>query len=135
MLTRAFKITEGETEQFADVDSSKYYAEELRLAKAAGIVAGIGDNKFNPEGEISRQDMMLMLYRALKAQGYELSEPDYAVLAEFADAALISDYAKDAVAVFVKDGIIGGANGKINPKAQATRAEIAVMLSRVLTEK
>ena len=67
MLVRAFGITQGEGENFADVDANKYYAEELRLAKAAGIVNGVGENKFNPEGQITRQDMMLMLSRALDA--------------------------------------------------------------------
>ena len=76
-----------------------------------------------------------MLHRALVAQGYELSDPDHSVLSDFADAALIADYAKDAVSVLVKDGIIGGSNGKISPLAQATRAEIAVMLSRAITSK
>ncbi len=132
MLTRAFKISHAEGENFADVDANKYYAEELRLAKIAGIVNGVGNNNFNPEGEITRQHMMLMLYRALVAQGYELSEPDHSVLAEFTDAALISDYAKDAVSVLVKDGIIAGSNGRINPLNKATRAEIAAMLARVI---
>ena len=73
-----------------------------------------------------------MLHRALVAQGYELSEPDHSILAEFADAAIIVDYAKDAVSVLVKDEIIGGSNGKISPLAKANRAEIAVMLSRAI---
>ena len=134
MLVRAFGITEGEGENFADVDANKYYAEELRLAKAAGIVNGIGENKFNPEGQITRQDMMLMLSRALDAMEIELSDADRTVLTDFADAAEVSDYAADAVSRVVASGIIAGANGKINPKAKATRAEIAVMLDRVLAE-
>ena len=73
-----------------------------------------------------------MLHRALVAQGYELSDPDHSVLSDFADAALIADYAKDAVSVLVKDGIIGGSQGKISPLAKANRAEIAVMLSRAI---
>ncbi len=132
MLVRAFGITKGQGENFADVDANKYYAKELLLAKANGIVGGIGDNKFNPEGEITRQDMMLMLSRALEAQGRALAEADESVLAQFADAAQISDYAKSAVASVVEAGIIAGANGRINPLSKATRAEIAVMLDRVL---
>ena len=106
----------------------------MLLAKANGIVGGIGDNKFNPEGEITRQDMMLMLTRALEAQGKKLDAADESVLAKFADAAEISDYAKSAVASVVKAGIIAGSNGRINPLARATRAEIAVMLNRVLAK-
>ena len=131
MLVRAFGVTEGETEHFADVDASKYYAKELALAKANGIVGGIGDNKFNPEGEITRQDMMVMLSRALKAAGKEVAEADESVLSQFADAAAISDYAREAVAQLVGAGAIAGADGKINPTGRATRAEVAVMLSRI----
>ncbi len=134
MLVRAFGVTEGETEQFADVDTNKYYAKELLLAKANGIVGGIGENKFNPEGEITRQDMMLMLTRALEAQGKKLDAADESVLAQFADAAEISNYAREAVASVVKAGIIAGSNGRINPLAKATRAEIAVMLGRILAQ-
>ena len=134
MLVRAFGITGGEGENFADVDADKYYAKELLLAKANGIVAGIDDNKFNPEGEITRQDMMLMLTRALEAQGKKLDEANESALAQFADAAQISDYAKSAVASVAQAGIIAGSNGRINPLAKATRAEIAVMLSRVLAK-
>ncbi len=134
MLVRAFDVTEGDGEHFADVSANKYYAEELRLAKANGIVGGIGDNKFNPEGEITRQDMMVMLSRALKAVGKELDAADESVLAQFADSAQITDYARDAVAQLIKVGAIAGANGRINPTGRATRAEVAVMLSRVLAK-
>jgi len=131
MLVRAFDITAGDGEHFADVDANKYYAEELRLAKANGIVGGIGDNKFNPEGEITRQDMVVMLVRALKAAGKEVAEVDESVFTQFADAAAISDYAREAVAQLVKMGAIAGAEGRINPTGSATRAEVAVMLSRI----
>ena len=73
-----------------------------------------------------------MLSRALEAQGKKLEKADESVLAQFADAAELSDYAKEAVASVVKAGIITGSNGRINPVAKATRAEIAVMLERVL---
>lgn len=44
----------------------------------------------------------------------------------------VADYAKEAVSALVSNGIINGKNGKIDPKANTTRAEVAVMLSRVL---
>jgi len=135
MLVRAFGITEGEGEHFADVDANKYYAEELRLAKANGIVNGIGDNKFGPDGEITRQDMMLMLHRALVAKGYELEEADASVLSQFADAAGVSDYAQAAVASLVAGEYVAGSNGKINPMGRATRAEVAVLLGRIFIKK
>ena len=75
-----------------------------------------------------------MLSRALEAQGQRLDEADESVLTQFADAAQIFDYARAAVASAVKAGIITGSNGRINPLEKATRAEIAVTLSRVLEE-
>ena len=134
MLVRAFGITEGEGENFADVPEGAYYAEELRLAKAAGIVLGIGENKFNPTGEITRQDMMVMLVRALKAVGQELSEADVSVLAQFADSALVAEYAREAAASLVSAELIAGSNGKLNPLGLATRAEVAVLLDRILSK-
>ena len=131
LLTRAFGLTNTPDENFADVASGAYYAQELAIAKAAGIVQGIGKNKFNPEGEISREDMMLMLARALDAAGKDLAGADASVLAAFSDAAQISDYAREAVSRVVKQKIVAGDAGKINPKGKATRAEVAVVLGRI----
>ena len=60
-----------------------------------------------------------------------VAETDESVLSQFADAAAISDYAREAVAQLVGVGAIAGADGKINPTGRATRAEVAVMLSRI----
>ena len=106
LLTRAFKLTSDSTENFADVAANKYYAAELAIAKANGIVNGIGNNKFKPEGQITRQDMMVMLERALKKLGYELGEAEGSELAAFSDAAQVADYAKEAVALLIGNGIV-----------------------------
>ena len=132
LLTRAFKLTSDSTENFADVAANKYYAAELAIAKANGIVNGIGNNKFKPEGQITRQDMMVMLERALKKLGYELGEAEGSELAAFSDAAQVADYAKEAVALLIGNGVVAGSNGRINPQGKATRAEVAVLLERVL---
>ena len=132
LLTRAFKLTSDSTENFADVAANKYYAAELAIAKANGIVNGIGNNKFKPEGQITRQDMMVMLERALKKLGYELGEAEGSELAAFSDAAQVADYAKEAAALLIGNGVVAGSNGRINPQGKATRAEVAVLLERVL---
>ena len=125
-----FPAADGE-ESFADVPEDAYYAAELNAAKAAGIVNGIGNNKFNPTGQITRQDMMVMLARALDAAGDELAAADASVLADFTDSAQVADYAKDAVSRLVAAGAVQGDHGRINPLGQATRAEVAVILGRV----
>lgn len=131
LLVRAFELKDAPAENFADVTPDDYFAAELAVAKAAGIGQGIGNNRFNPRGEITRQDMMVMLARAMDAQGRALSEADAGALSEFADGAQVAAYARDAVARLVADGVIAGDNGRIRPLDHATRAETAVMLGRI----
>jgi len=73
--------------------------------------------------------MMVMLYRAMQKLGIELSGTQ---ATDVSDMDTVSEYAKEAVETLMANGIINGKNGKIDPKANATRAEVAVMLNRVL---
>lgn len=135
LLVRALGLTSDSGENFADVMESAYYANELAIAKGSGIITGVGGNLFNPEAKISRQDIMVIVVRALEKAGYKLESADETTLSEYSDAEEISDYAKAAVAILIKNGIIMGANGKINPKGDATRAEVAVIIKRILDIK
>ena len=128
-LVRTLGLTEGaDSENFADVDPNAEYAKELAIGKAAGIINGVGDNKFNPKAQITRQDMMTMTSRALKLAGA-------ADLGSFSDAGLIADYASAHVAAMVADGLIkGNADGTINPLGNTTRAEAAVIMQRLLNK-
>ena len=128
LLVRAFKMTSDNTENFADVTDSDYFVKELAVARNTGLVGGIGENKFAPRNNITRQDMMVIVYRALVAMEKEL---DTAAISA-ADFANVSDYAKDAVAGLVNAGLIKGKNGLVDPMANTTRAEVAVLISRIL---
>ena len=119
-------------EPFADVLADKYYARELAAARAAGIIEGIGGNRFEPEAAISREDMMVILARAMDAAEKQLSATDLTVLGRFSDGSLVSEYAREAVSRLIKGGIIAGTDGRIDPKAYTTRAEVAVVLARIL---
>jgi uncharacterized membrane protein YgcG len=134
LLTRAFNLT-GDGEGFSDVPGGAYYENALKAAKANGIIMGIGGHKFNPTGEITREDMMVIVARALEKLGVALEAAPEDVLSEFKDIGQISDYAKSAVALLVKNGLIKGTDGKINQKGRATRAEIAVLIQRILALK
>ena len=125
-LVRTLGLT-GSGENFADVEPDAEYAKELAIGRAAGIINGIGDNKFNPEAEITRQDMMTMTSRAMKLTGS-------ADLSAFSDNAGIADYAKLHVSAMVAEGLIkGNADGTINPKGNTTRAEAAVIMQRIIS--
>ncbi|NLG53703.1 MAG: S-layer homology domain-containing protein [Clostridiales bacterium] len=132
LLVRALKLDSNSADNFDDVKASDYFANELAIAKANGIVTGIGGNRFNPGGEITRQDMMVIAARALEKAGVKLEAATQEDLELFKDASDISDYAKDAVAILTKNGIVKGVNGLINPSGKTTRAEVAVLIRRIL---
>ncbi|MBQ7053861.1 MAG: S-layer homology domain-containing protein [Oscillospiraceae bacterium] len=129
LLVRAFKLESDNAENFADVSASDYFAQELAIARNTGIVSGIGENKFAPRNTITRQDMMVIVYRALQKTGggsgvYD--EPQYE------DYATVAEYAKPAVTALIGTGIVNGKSGLIAPTDYTTRAEVAVLLKRIL---
>jgi len=128
LLVRAFEKESDNTENFADVSESDYFAKELAIARNTGLVGGIGDNKYAPKNAITRQDMMLIVYRALKSEGVEFETGEV----EYEDFADVSDYAKEAVSALIGAGLVNGKNNLIAPKDNTTRAEVAVLLKRVL---
>ena len=129
LLMRMLDLKGEITESFDDVPKDKYYYESVALAKSLGIISGVGDNKFNPEGSITRQDMMVMTYRALSKLG--MADMNTADLSVFADSANVADYARESVSHLVGAGYISGDNGNLNPIANTTRAETAVFLYKL----
>ena len=136
LLVRAFKLASESEENFADVSSSDYFARELAVARNTGLVGGIGENKFAPRNNITRQDMMVIVYRALEQINKKPSPVGeggpLAVDEAFADYPTVSDYAKDAVSTLVNAGLVNGKNGLIASTDYTTRAEVAVLIKRIL---
>ncbi len=131
MLVRALKLKETINGNFSDVPSTAYYYQAVGIAKKLGIVMGKGDNLFIPKENISRQDMMVIISRAMKVSGKQLDD-SASDLSGFKDASEVAAYARNAVAQLSKAGVIMGNNGNINPAGTATRAETAVIMYRVL---
>ncbi len=124
-LVRAMKLVSNIQTSFDDVNANSYYAAELAAGKLEGVLQGVGDGKFNPEGFITRQDMMVMIAR-------HTSLKPGADLSGFADAGMVSDYARDAVSALVGGGYIKGDTfGNLNPQGNATRAEAALLIYRL----
>ncbi|MBQ2742992.1 MAG: S-layer homology domain-containing protein [Oscillospiraceae bacterium] len=130
LLVRAFGLESDNAENFADVSESDYFAKELAIARNTGLVGGVGDNKYAPRENITRQDMMVIVYRALKSTdklvGADIIRP------ENEDFESVSDYAKEAISALISAGLVNGKNGKIAPYDYTTRAEVAVLLKRIL---
>jgi len=131
LLVRALGLDAEIDDNFSDVDPNAYYARQVGIAKKLGIAKGVGNNEFRPNDKIVRQDMMVLIDRALKVAGKGLAKGTQADLAGFADKDMISSFAKDSVAALVKSGIIKGDGTNINPLGNTTRAEAAVVIYRI----
>lgn len=133
MLCRAFDFTGGSGYSFADVPTNAYYANAVATAKRMGIVNGDGVN-FRPNSSLTRQDAMVMIKNALTASGWSLGSGSSVDLSRFVDSREVSSYARDAVGTLVRLGAVNGDNrGRLNPRSDITRAEIAVILHFVMT--
>lgn len=123
------------TENFADVYPDKYYYDEIGQAKATGVAWGIGNNLFDPDGTMQRQDMATLAYRVLKARQILTAIPNTAkALNNYWDWRDIDFYARDAIAACVENNLMGGyGDGTIRPKDDATRIEVALFVQRIKT--
>lgn len=121
------------TDNFVDA-GNKYYTKYLGTAKRLGLVSGVGANKYAPESTISRQDMFVILYRALEKLGELPSGTAGKSLASFKDSGDIAVYAKDAMKLFVETGTISGNGQKLTPRVTTTRAQVAQVLYNLLSK-
>ena len=130
MLVRALGLTDnGKACAFTDI-SGRWSEEAIRIAAQNGLVNGVDATTFAPDAEITRQEMMTMIARALKATGLNVTGSDD--LSGYADANEVSGWAMSSVRTLVASGIISGDNGKLNPTGTCTRSEAAAVFSRLL---
>lgn len=134
MLCRAFDLDTIGGDSFPDVHKDSYYYNAVATAKALGIAQGDG-GLFRPALPLTRQDAMTLIMRALDyAPQYAVPSGSASDLAGFSDRGEIAEYARDYVAALVRAGIILGSDGKLNPRGNVTRAEMATILYRILTK-
>ncbi|HJB02907.1 MAG TPA: S-layer homology domain-containing protein, partial [Candidatus Evtepia excrementipullorum] len=136
--TRAQLVTilyrlEGEPEPggdsgFSDVAAGTWYTDAVAWAAENGIVNGTTDTTFAPGDDITREQLVTVLYRYAESKGYDVSAS--ADLSGYPDAGQVQDYAQPAMAWAVAEGIVEGVDGPLNPAGNATRAQIATILMR-----
>ena len=102
------------------------YYKAVLWASQNKIVSGNKDGTFKPNGNITREELAIMLYNYAKFKGKDMSKTDD--LSKFSDKNKVASYAKTAVKWAVANGVITGSGGKLNPKGNATRAEAASMI-------
>ena len=118
------------TNPFDDVADGTWYTDAVTWANEEGIVMGTGKG-FDPNANITREQIATMLYRYAKYLGLDVGGS--AALDQFSDGGETASWAKDAMQWAVSAGLFeGSANGRLNPQGDATRAEVAALLMRMV---
>lgn len=129
MIVEAFGLEEnGKPSNFSDIASDAWYRDYVSIAAAHGIVLG-ANGRFNPEAFATRQDIAVILTRAMS---FKEITPETTDIEEFSDINDAADYAAEAIRYLRQCKVIRGFENKFLPKNNCTRAEMACMLSDIL---
>lgn len=128
------KVKSGK--KFPDVPENMFFTDAVKWASENGIVTGYTEGakkgKFGPQDKITREQMATMFYRYAKYKGYDTSTSDK--WKNFPDDHKVTKFAQTAMAWAVKNGMITGDQGKLNPQTNVSRAVAATLIQRFLTE-
>lgn len=122
---------------YPDVDSKAWYQGEVEAAKAYGLVNGYSDGAFRPAERITREQALVILAQAMKLTGLKdkLQSSAQPSIDGFADADQISAWAKASVSESLQAGLVNGRkDNRLAPKSFISRAEVAVLVQRLLKE-
>ena len=130
------RLEDGPTAEaagFTDVAAGDWYADAVNWAASEGIVAGYEDQTFRPNDPITREQLAAMLMNYAAWKGEDVSAR--ADLSSYNDAASVSSWAVETVQWAVAEGLISGMPGNLlEPQRSATRAQVAAILERFLSE-
>ncbi|WNR46102.1 S-layer homology domain-containing protein [Paenibacillus roseipurpureus] len=135
LLIGTLGLTADVNANFEDVSKEDYFYESAGIAKTLGISQGVGGNTLHPTELITRQDMMVLVERAMRIGKKEMSTANITDLHSFQDWAQVSSYANDSLSILLRKGLIEGDGNRLNPTGYTTRAEAAVLLYRVYKNK
>ena len=117
---------------FSDVKDGVWYADAVTWAAENGIVNGVGDGLFKPDANITREQLAVILYNYADFMEYDMSGDLDTNIPSYDDATNISQYAYSSLGWACGSGLIEGDGGKLDPKGQATRAQISAILMRFM---
>ncbi len=121
----------GQNGGLSDVPAKSYYSAAVAWAVDNGIITGYQSGKFGVGDVVNREQVATILYRYRNSPAVENAEE---TLAAYPDAAKVSAFARDAMAWAVQEGIISGTqSGKLSPAGAASRAQVAVIIHRMMT--
>ncbi|MDD3394258.1 MAG: S-layer homology domain-containing protein, partial [Anaerotignum sp.] len=137
IMVRALGLDTGlGKSSFNDVRSTDWYYGYTQTAVGYGIVSGYSNGAFGSNDSITREQAMAMIARAMKTTDLQVSLSDSEtnkLLGVYSDGSLASSYARESIAACLKAGVVfGREDNTIAPKDYITRAEVAVMVERLL---
>lgn len=137
IITRGLGLAAKDTGVFTDVSASAWYAGFVGTANKYGIVNGIGNSRFNPNGTITRQEAAAMVARAAALCGLDTSittSETRDILAQFGDYLTTASWAQDSLAFCYREGILDQSDLNILPSQAILRSQIAQMLFNMLAK-
>ena len=105
----------------------------VNTAYEQGLVSGGGDGTFSPDSTITRQDLCVMLRNVLLQVGAD-ADGDVSMLNNYSDGSTVSHYARDAVAAMLRNNILVGSGGKLDPKSTASREQALIFAYRMFSD-
>lgn len=135
IAVRALGLPEKNGFDFEDVSETDWFYSYVNTAYAYGIIDGVSDTEFNPNGKITLEEAATMTARAAKLCGMKIALTDDGIrniLAEFTDYTTVSDWAAESVAFCYSENILDNSVLEIKPKEEITRAEMAQMIYNML---
>lgn len=136
LLVRALGLTDtASAVPFTDVQAGQWYAKEVAAAYEAGLVSGVTADKFEPNAKITREQMAVLLVRAMEYKNRKISYTGQET-SSLKDQASISTWAQESVNKALAAGLLQGkGNGSFDPSAEATRAETAQVILNLLNKR
>ncbi len=135
IVVRALGLKPAANDAFTDVPSAAWYAPYVGTANTYGLINGVGGGRFNPEGNITRQEAAVLVSRAADLCGMDTDLNDGAVrdvLAQFTDYVATPEWAREGLAFCYQEGILDDSALNIQGSAAILRCEIAQMLYNLL---
>ena len=115
---------------FTDVSSSMWYSKPIAWAFDVGLASGVGNQRFEPDRAITREEMAVMLNNYIEWKGVELNSE---TKEPFVDFDQVSSWAKEAVTAIQGYGIISGVGNNIYaPKSTAERSQVAQIFANYI---
>ncbi len=118
----------GQNNTFRDVDDSKWYGDAVTWAQNVGLVAGYTDGTFRPDQAVTKEEMTAILKQFANLAGKNTNNYNISSINSYGDVNDASNYARESLAWAKENGIINPTGNSLNPKAELTRAELAVAL-------